>query len=89
MKRITAIFGIIISTFYLLNFTMGIFEIPDNLPIIGNLDELAAAILLIASLKHFGIDITDFLLPTAGGGKAAKRYRKQKSGKDTSGKQSN
>ena len=88
MKRITAIFGIIVSTFYLLNFTMGVFEIPDNLPIIGNLDELAAAILLIASLKHFGIDITDFLLPAAGGGKAAKRYRKQKSG-DTSGKQSN
>jgi hypothetical protein len=89
MKRITAIFGIIVSTFYLLNFTMGIFEIPDNLPIIGNLDELAAAILLIASLKHFGIDITDFLLPAAGGGKAAKRYRKQKPGKDNSGKQSN
>jgi hypothetical protein len=78
MKRITAILGIIVSSFYLLNFTIGIFEIPDNLPIIGNLDELAAAILLIASLKHFGIDITNFLLPMAGSGKAFKRFRGKK-----------
>jgi hypothetical protein len=63
MKRVAAIAGLIVPTIYLLNFTMGIFEIPDNLPIIGNLDEVAAAVWLIASLKHFGIDLTDFLLP--------------------------
>ena len=62
-KRVAAYLGVIISTIYLLNFTMGIWELPDNLPIIGNLDELAASTLLIASLKHFGIDFTNFLIP--------------------------
>ncbi len=61
MKKFTAIIGIIISTIYLLNFSFGIAELPDNLPIIGNLDEFAAATLLIASLKYFGVDLTGFL----------------------------
>lgn len=61
MKKHTAIIGIIISTIYLLNFTVGIWELPDNLPIIGHLDEFAAATLLIASLKYFDIDLTGFL----------------------------
>lgn len=60
-KRVAAILGILISTLYLLNFSLGIFEIPDYLPIIGNIDEFAAATLLIASLKHFDIDFTNFL----------------------------
>lgn len=62
MKKTTAIIGIVISSIYLLNFTMGIWELPDNLPIVGNLDELAAATLLMASLKHFDIDLTSFLV---------------------------
>lgn len=62
MKRLAAILGIILPTIFLLNFTIGIFEIPDYLPIIGNLDEVAASVWLMASLKHFGIDVTDFLL---------------------------
>lgn len=40
-----------IAIVYLLNFTMGIFELPDNLPIIGNLDELAASGLLFHSIR--------------------------------------
>lgn len=60
-KRVAAILGILISTLYLLNFSLGIFEIPDYLPIIGNIDEFAAATLLIASLKYFDIDFTNFL----------------------------
>jgi len=41
-----AVFGIaILGLVYLLNPTFGIFElIPDNIPIVGNLDEGAAAI---------------------------------------------
>jgi len=62
-KRVAAYIGLIISSIYLLNFTMGIWELPDNLPIIGNLDELAASTLLIASLKHFGYDFSNFLMP--------------------------
>jgi len=39
----TGIFGLL----YLLNPTAGVFEfIPDNLPVIGNLDEGAAALLI-------------------------------------------
>jgi len=60
-KRLASILGIIISSIYLLNFSMGVFELPDNLPFIGHLDEFGAAVLLIASLKHFGYDFTNFL----------------------------
>jgi len=72
MKKITAIVGITISTVYLLNFTLGVWELPDNLPIIGNLDEFAAAALLIASLKYFDIDFTSFLVSNK------KKEKKQK-----------
>jgi hypothetical protein len=34
-----------VSIVYLLNFTLGIYEIPDNLPIIGHIDEFAASAL--------------------------------------------
>lgn len=43
---------------YILNPTAGIFElIPDNLPIIGNLDEAAALATLLMCLKYFGIEL--------------------------------
>jgi len=46
---------------YLLNPGAGIFElIPDNLPVIGNLDEVAAVTTLIMCLKYFGINLPDF-----------------------------
>jgi hypothetical protein len=53
----------ILSLVYLINPGMGIFElIPDNLPIIGNLDEAGAAVLLIAALKYFSVDLTRFFI---------------------------
>ena len=49
----------VISFLYLLNVGVGVIElIPDNIPLIGNLDEGAAAILLIICLKYFGLDLT-------------------------------
>jgi uncharacterized membrane protein YkvA (DUF1232 family) len=59
MKK-TGIFCLgIFSIFYLLNPGAGIFEIiPDNIPLIGNLDEAAAAALLIACLRYFGYDLS-------------------------------
>jgi uncharacterized membrane protein YkvA (DUF1232 family) len=37
---------------YLLNPSAGVWEIiPDNIPIIGNLDEVAAVLLIMDSLK--------------------------------------
>lgn len=48
----------ILSVLYLLNFTVGVVEfLPDNMPIIGNLDEAAATALLINCLAYFGINI--------------------------------
>jgi len=45
---------------YLFNPGAGIFEIiPDNLPLIGNLDEAAAVATLLMCLKYFGISLPD------------------------------
>jgi len=55
-----AVVGVILSALFLLNFTMGIFEIPDNLPIVGNLDEVAATALLLACLRYLGLDVLPF-----------------------------
>ena len=53
----------ILSLVYLINPGMGIFElIPDNLPIIENLDEAGTAVLLIAALKYFSVDLTRFFI---------------------------
>ena len=48
----------VLSALYILNPTAGLFELlPDNLPLIGNLDEAAAVALLLMCLKYFGIDL--------------------------------
>lgn len=58
LKNIFVFLVGILSLVYLINPGMGIFElIPDNLPIIGNLDEAGAAVLLIDALKYFGVDL--------------------------------
>jgi uncharacterized membrane protein YkvA (DUF1232 family) len=49
----------LVSTIYLFNPTAGFLElIPDNLPFFGNLDEAAAATILVSCLAYFGFDIT-------------------------------
>ena len=58
-KILVAVVGIL-SFLYLLNPGLGIFElIPDNVPLIGNLDEATATFLLLSSLAYFGIDLRD------------------------------
>lgn len=53
-----AILGIL-SFLYLLNPTAGIFEfLPDNIPFVGNIDEVTATTLLLSSLAYFGIDLS-------------------------------
>ncbi len=48
----------LLAALYLVNPGAGIFElIPDNFPLIGNLDEAAAVVLLLNSLSYFGIDL--------------------------------
>ena len=58
MKKILVLAVGLLATLYLLNPTAGVFEIlPDNLPLVGNLDEAAAVALLLMCLKYFGIDL--------------------------------
>jgi hypothetical protein len=47
------------AAIFLLNPGAGLFfEIPDNFPVIGNLDEAAATALLISCLAYFGFDFS-------------------------------
>lgn len=58
MKKIGVFLVGLLALIYLLNPTAGIFElIPDNLPIIGNLDEAGAVALLLMCLRYFGYDL--------------------------------
>lgn len=48
-----------IALIYLLNPGWGWIEIlPDNLPIVGNLDEAGATALLLMVLSYWGVDLT-------------------------------
>lgn len=57
----SALVAVLVSGIYLLNFSMGIFELPDNLPIVGNLDELTASWVLFSALAYLGVDVLPFL----------------------------
>jgi len=58
-KALAAI-GVLIAAVYLLNFTAGVFELPDNLPIVGNLDEVVMSGVLLACLRYLGIEVLPF-----------------------------
>lgn len=59
---IIALLGLL-SLIYLVNPTAGVFElIPDNIPLIGNLDEAAATVLLVNCLAYFGLDLRHLFL---------------------------
>ncbi len=61
MKKLGILLLGLFCLIYLLNPGAGIFElIPDNLPIVGNLDEAAALTILLMCLKYFGINLPDF-----------------------------
>lgn len=55
-----ALLGVFISLLYLANLTFGIIEIPDNLPIIGNIDEVFFSGVLFASLSQLGIKLPGY-----------------------------
>jgi hypothetical protein len=59
MKGLLVFFLGIIAIMYLLNIEIGFIElIPDNIPLVGNLDEAGAVTLLLMCLRYFGIDVT-------------------------------
>jgi len=48
-----------IALLYLLNPTAGFLELlPDNIPFVGNLDEATATLILLNTLRHYGLDLT-------------------------------
>lgn len=50
-RRTWAWIGVVLCAIYLLNLDAGIFElVPDNFPVIGNLDEAGATVLLLKCL---------------------------------------
>lgn len=59
MKKILIALSGIIALIYLFNPTAGVLElIPDNIPVVGNMDEGAACFILYSCIEYFrGKDI--------------------------------
>lgn len=52
-----ALLGAGLSGLFLSNMTFGFVEIPDNLPFVGNLDEVLASAILFSCLSYLGINV--------------------------------
>ncbi|MBL7962612.1 MAG: DUF1232 domain-containing protein [Flavobacteriales bacterium] len=49
----------LLAFLYLLNPTLGVFEfLPDNIPLLGNVDEATATMVLLGALRYHGLDLT-------------------------------
>ena len=60
MRNLVVLMAGGIAAIYLINPTFGYIEfIPDNFPLIGNLDEAGATVLLVSALGYYGIDVTN------------------------------
>lgn len=58
LSTAAALAGAAFSSVWLLNLQMGVFfEIPDNLPVVGNLDEAFFTSLLLACLSYLGMEL--------------------------------
>ncbi len=58
MKALLALVLGLLALIYLINPTAGVLElIPDNIPFVGNLDEVTATTILLGTLSYFGIDL--------------------------------
>lgn len=48
-----------LAALYMINPTAGFLEfIPDAFPIVGNLDEATATLIIINALRYFGLDLS-------------------------------
>ncbi len=60
MKKLLVALAGVLSFIYLVNPTFGVFEfLPDNLPLVGNIDEATATMVLLGVLRYFGLDLTN------------------------------
>lgn len=65
-QLLVALMGLL-AGLYLINPGAGVLEIiPDNFPVIGNLDEATAAAIVLAALRYYGLDLTGWLRPLSG-----------------------
>ena len=47
---------------YMINPTAGIFELlPDNLPVVGNLDEAAVVFIMLGAMRYLGMRLPEFI----------------------------
>jgi hypothetical protein len=59
MKDLLVALAGVLAFLYLMNPTFGVFELlPDNLPLVGNIDEATATMVLLGALRYFGLDLT-------------------------------
>jgi hypothetical protein len=59
--RILALAGVLLSGLYLLNLSCGmVFEVPDFLPVVGNLDEVTVSAFFFGCLSYLGINLIPF-----------------------------
>ncbi len=66
MKRYLVALAGILSVLYLLNPTLGLFELlPDNIPFIGNIDEATATMVLLGAMRYLGWDVTNLFMKKA------------------------
>jgi hypothetical protein len=60
-KVLMSLLGIFFCALYLLNMTAGFIEIfPDNLPIVGNIDEVMVSGIFYGCLRYLGLDVVPF-----------------------------
>ena len=59
MKPLLVTLAGLLAFFYLLNPSFGVFEfLPDQIPLLGNLDEATATMVLLGALRYHGWDFT-------------------------------
>jgi uncharacterized membrane protein YkvA (DUF1232 family) len=60
--RVVAWATIAAGSAYMINPTAGIFELlPDNLPVVGNLDEAAVVFIMFAAMRYLGLRLPEFI----------------------------
>lgn len=52
-----ALGGAVLSGAFLSNLTFGVIEVPDNLPFVGNLDEVLVSAIFFSCLSYLGINV--------------------------------
>ncbi len=53
--------ALVLGGIYLLNPTFGVDLLPDNLPLVGNLDEVAVVFIVLGALHYLGIRLPEFI----------------------------